>query len=149
MWVLDHKESWALKNWCVELVLEKILERTLDSKDIQPGHPKGNQPLQIYWKDWCWSWSSNILATWCEELTHQKRPCCWERLKAGGEGDERGWDCWMASLTQRTCVWAISGRVKDKEAWCAEFHGVAKNQTWLSNWTTTTITGTRMMGAEV
>ena len=51
-------------------------------------------------KDWCWSWNSNILATWCRELTHLKRPWCWERLRAGGEGDHRGWDGWMASLTQ-------------------------------------------------
>ena len=43
-------------------------------------------------KHWCWSWKSNTLATWCEELTHLERPWCWERLKAGGEGDERGWD---------------------------------------------------------
>ena len=48
-------------------------------------------------EDWCSSWSSNILATWCEELTHWKRPWCWERLKAGGEGDGRGRDGWMAS----------------------------------------------------
>ena len=53
----------------------------------------------IHWKDWCWSWNSNTLATSCEELTHWKRPWCWERLKAGGEGDDRGWDGWMASLT--------------------------------------------------
>ena len=44
----------------------------------------------IHWKDWCWSWNSNTLATWCEELTHLKRPWCWERLKAGGEGDGGG-----------------------------------------------------------
>ena len=56
--------------------------------------------LNIHWKDWCWSWNSNTLATWCEELTHWKRPWCWERLKARGEGDDRGWDGWMASLTQ-------------------------------------------------
>ena len=53
--------------------------------------------LNIHWKDWCWSWNSNTLAVWCEELTHLKRPWCWERLKAGGEGDDRGWDGWMAS----------------------------------------------------
>ena len=47
-----------------------------------------------------WSWNSNPLATWCKELTHLKRPWCWERLKAGGEGDNRGWDGWMASPTQ-------------------------------------------------
>ena len=63
----------------------------------------------IHWKDWCWSWYPNILATWCEELTHWKRPWCWERLKAGGEGDDRGWDGWMASPTQTTWVWARSG----------------------------------------
>ena len=45
--------------------------------------------LNIHWKDWCWSWNSNTLATWWEELTHWKRPWCWERLKAGGEGDDR------------------------------------------------------------
>ena len=65
--------------------------------------------LNIHWKDWCWSWNSNTLATWCEELTHWKRPWCWERLKAGGEGDDRGWDAWMASPTQWTWVWVNSG----------------------------------------
>ena len=65
--------------------------------------------LGVLWKDWCWSWNSNILATWCEELTHLKRPWCWERLKAGGEGDDRGWDGWMASPTQWTWVWINSG----------------------------------------
>ena len=57
---------------------------------------------------WSWSWSSNTLATWCKELTHWKRPWCWERLKAG-EGDDRGWDGWMASSTQWTWVWVNSG----------------------------------------
>ena len=50
------------------------------------------------------------LAPWCEELTHLKRPWCWERLKAGKEGEDRGWDVWMASLTQWTWVWVDSGR---------------------------------------
>ena len=49
------------------------------------------------------------LATWCEELTHLKRPWCWERLRSGGEGDDRGWDGWMASLTRWTWVWASFG----------------------------------------
>ena len=53
--------------------------------------------LNIHWK--YWSWFSNSLATWCEELTHWKRPWCWERLRAGGEGGERGWDGWIASPT--------------------------------------------------
>ena len=62
------------------------------------------------WKDWCWSWNSNALATWCEELTPWKIPWSWERLKAGGEGGNRGWDGWMASLTLWTWVWVNSGR---------------------------------------
>ena len=53
--------------------------------------------------------SSNTLATWCKELTHRKRPQCWERLRAG-EGSDRGWDGWTVSLTQCTWVWANSGR---------------------------------------
>ena len=65
--------------------------------------------LGVHWKDWCWSWNSNTLATWCEELTHWKRPWCWERLRAGGEVDDRGWDGWMASPTQWTWVWVDSG----------------------------------------
>ena len=64
--------------------------------------------LNIHWKDWCWSWNSKTLAIWCEELTHWKRPWCWERLKAGAEGDNRGWDGWMASLTWWMWIWVNS-----------------------------------------
>ena len=62
----------------------------------------------MHWKDWYWSWNSNTLATWCKELTHWKRPRCWERLKAG-EGGDREWVGWMASPTQWTWVWVGSG----------------------------------------
>ena len=65
--------------------------------------------LGVHWKDSYWSWNCNTLATWCEELTHWKRPWCWEGLGAGGEGDGRGWDVWMASPTQWTWVWVNSG----------------------------------------
>ena len=65
--------------------------------------------LGVHWKDWCWSWNSSTLATLCEELTHWKRPWCWEGLGAGGEGDDRGWDGWMASPTRWTWVWVNSG----------------------------------------
>ena len=65
--------------------------------------------LGVNWKDWCWSWNSNTLATWWEELTHLKRPWCWERLRAGGEGDNRGGDGWMASPIRWTWVWVDSG----------------------------------------
>ena len=60
--------------------------------------------LNIHWNDWCWSWNSNTLATWWEELIHWKRPWYWERLKAGGEGDDGGWDGWMATPNQWTWV---------------------------------------------
>ena len=66
--------------------------------------------LNIHWKDWCWSWSSNTLATWYEELTHWKRLWCWVRLGARGEGGDREWGGWMASVTQWTWVWTNSGR---------------------------------------
>ena len=65
--------------------------------------------LGVHWKDWCWSWNSNPLATWWEELTHLRRPWFWERLRAGGEGDNRGGDGWMVSPTWWTWVWINSG----------------------------------------
>ena len=65
--------------------------------------------LSIHWKDWCWSWNSCTLGTWCEELTHLKRHWCWERLKAGAEWHDRGWDGWMALPTQWAWVWVSSG----------------------------------------
>ena len=93
--------------------------------------------MNIHWKDWYWCWSSNTLATWCKELTHWKRPWCWERLQTGDEAGDRGWDGWMASLTQWTWVWAnLWEIVKDGEAWSAAIHWVARSQTLLSNWTT-------------
>ena len=107
MWELDHKESWAPKNWCFwTVVLEKTLETPLDNKEIKPVNPKGNQSWIFIG---IWSWSSCNLATWCKELTHWKRSWCWERLKAGGEGDNRGWDGSMDSLTRWTWVWVSSG----------------------------------------
>ena len=92
MWELDHKEGWEMKNQCFWIVvLEKTLKSPLDSK-IKPVNPKGNQPWLFHWKDWCRSWNNKALATWCKEPTHWKRPWCWERLRAGGEGGDRRWD---------------------------------------------------------
>ena len=65
--------------------------------------------LGFLWREWYWSWNSSTLATSCEELTHWKRLWCWEGLGAGGEGDSRGWDGWMASPTWWTWVWVNSG----------------------------------------
>ena len=93
--------------------------------------------LGVHWKDLCWSWNSNTLATWCKDLTHLKRPWCWERLRAGGEGDDRGWDGWMASRTQWTWVWVDSG-----SWWWTGRPGVlqfmgSQSRTRLSDWTET------------
>ena len=87
--------------------------------------------LGVHWKDWYWSWNSNTLATSCEELTHWKR--LW--LEARGEGDGRGWDGWMASLTRWTWVWLNSG-----SWWWTGRPGVlrfmgSQSRIWLSNWT--------------
>ena len=98
-----HKESDMTEqlNWT-----ENLIESPLDSKEIKLHNPKGNQPK--------YSLEGLMLklqlATWCEELTHWKRPWCWERLKAGGEGGNRGWGGWMASPTPWTWVWANSRR---------------------------------------
>ena len=79
--------------------------------------------------------NSSILVTWCKELIHWKRLWCWERFKAGREGDDRGWDGWMASLTQCMWVWVNSGSWwwtgKPGVLWST----VSQSRTWLSNWT--------------
>ena len=110
MWELDHKEDWVPKNWCFwTVVLEKTVESPLDCKEIQAVHPKGNQ-------SWVFIGMTDVEAEapilWPPEAKSQlfgKRPWCWERLKARGEGDDRGWDGWMASPTRRTWVWVNSG----------------------------------------
>ena len=110
VWELDHKETWALKNWCFStVVLEKTLESPLEGKEIKPVNLKGNQPWIFIGRTDAETETLNTLATWCEELTHWKRPWCWERFRAGGEGGDRGWDGWMASPTWWTWVWASSG----------------------------------------
>ena len=102
-----------------------------------PASPsKRRSVLGVHWKDWCWSWNSNTLVTWCEELTHLKRLWCWERLKPVGEGDDRGWDGWMASPTQQTWVW-VSSRTC---CWTGrpgvpQPYGVTKSQTQMRDWT--------------
>ena len=110
IWELDHKESWVPKNWCFwTVVLEETLESPLDCKEIQPVHSKGDQSWIFTGKTDAEAEAPILWATWCEELIHWKRPWCWERLKTGEEGDERGWDGWMASTTWWTWVWASSG----------------------------------------
>ena len=109
MWELDHKESWALKHWCFWTVVEKTLESPLDCKEIQPVHPEGDQSwvfigrtdveveTPILWPPHTKSW------------LFLKRLWYWERLRAEGEGEDRGWDGWMASPAQWTWVCVYSG----------------------------------------
>ena len=106
-WTIKKAEHWridAFELWCWRRLLRVpwTARRSSQSilKEISPG---------VHWNDWYWSWNSKSLATWCKELTHLKRPSCWERVRAGGEGDDRGWHSWMASPTQWTWVWVNSG----------------------------------------
>ena len=129
IWELDHRQSWAPKNLFFWIV---VLEKT--SEEIQPVNPKGNQSwifigrtdaeAEILWPSDAKSW-----LIW-------KRLWCWERLRAGWEGDDRRWDGWHHWLNEHEFehLWAI---VKDREACHAAVHGVTKSQIWLSDWTTT------------
>ena len=114
----------VVKYGCVSRTIKKAEHQRIDAFELWYGRRLLRVPwttrkskqsilkksiLNIHWKDWCWSWNSYTLATWCKELTHWKRPWCWERLKTGGEGDEGGWDGWMASPTWWTWVSASSG----------------------------------------
>ena len=135
MWELGYKESWALKNWCFELWSWRRLlrvpwttRRSNQSilKEISPGCSLEGLMLKLKLQYFGHSW---------EQLTHWKRPWCWEGLGAGGEGDDRGWDGWMASPTRRTWVWVNSG------SWwwtggpdMLRFLG-SQSRTRLSNWT--------------
>ena len=92
-WTIKKAEQWrndAFQLWCWR---DSWVPWTARGSNQSI---KRKSVLNIHWKDWCWKWKSNTLATWCEELTRLKRPWCWERLKVGGEGDNRGWDGWMA-----------------------------------------------------
>ena len=107
-------ESWAIKLSAKELMLLNcgVGEDSWGPLGLQgdPISPSWRRSvLGVHWKDWCWSWNSSTLATSCAELTHWKRPWCWEGLGAGGKGDDRGWDGWMASPSWWTWVWVNSG----------------------------------------
>ena len=100
MWELDYKESWAPKNWCFwSVVLEKTLESPLDCKEIQPVHPKGDQSWIFSGRTDGGAENSSTLATWYEELTHWKRPWCWERWRQEEKGTTEdeviGWHHWL------------------------------------------------------
>ena len=111
MWELHYKQGWAPKNWCFWVVVwEKTLESPLDCKEIKPVNSKANQT-------WIYIGRTDAEAEapifWPPNVKRRligKKTWCWERLRAGGEGDDRGWDGWIASQTQWTWIWASSGR---------------------------------------
>ena len=134
-WIIkkaEHQRIDAFELWCWRRLLRVcwIARRSNQSllKKINPEYSLEGQ---------CWSWSSSTLATWWEDPIHWKRPWCWKKLEAKGEGGGRGWDDWMASLTQWTWIWTSCGRVEDRGAWRAAVHGVTKSRIWLCDWTTT------------
>ena len=146
---LEYKESWVPKSFCFWLVvLEKSLECPLDCKEIKLVKPTGN-------KSWIFIRRTDLklklqyLATWCEELTHWKRPWCWERSKTGREGDDRGWDGWMLSPTQWIWVWASSkswwwtgkpgilqsmGSQRVGQDWATELNWIQRPVTYTCHW---------------
>ena len=128
----EHRRMIAFEPWCWRRLLRVpwTARRSNQSilKEISPKYSLEGQMLKLK--------SSNTLATWCEELTHMKRPWCWERLRARWEGDDRGWDGWMASPTQWTwvCVnsgsWWWTGRPGMMRSW-----GHKESDTTELNWT--------------
>ena len=137
MWELDHKKSWALKNWCFwTVVLEKTLESPLDSKEIKPVNPKGNQAwifieridaeaeAPIFWPP-----NANSWLIWKDSDAGKD----WRREEKTMTEDEM--DGWHHRLNGHLSK--LRELVMDREAWCAAVHGVAESRTWLSNWTAT------------
>ena len=114
-WTAMKAERWridAFELWCWRRLLRVPWTARRSNQSILKEKTlvlfKRISVLGVHWKDWCWNWNSNILATSYEELTHCKRPWCWEGLGAGEEWDKQGWDGWMASRTWWTWVWVTS-----------------------------------------
>ena len=125
MWELDHKEGWAPKNWYVQtVVLEKTLESPSDGTETKPVNPEGNQAW-IFIRETDPEGEASVLGSPDAKSQLTGKDSCWERLRAGGEGADRGWDGWMASPTQWTWVWETLGD-GERRGWHAVVHGVLK-----------------------
>ena len=101
-WTIKKAEWWrtdVFERWCW-----RRLERPLDNKEIQPVHPEGNQSWIFIGRTDAEAETPILWPPDAKNQRHWKRPRCWERSKVGGEGDDRRWDGWMASLTQGTWV---------------------------------------------
>ena len=126
----EHRRIDAFELWCWRRLLRVPWTARRSNQSILK---EISCECSLEGHQWCWSWNSSTLATSCEELTHWKRPCCWERLRAG-EGDDRGWDGYMATLMDMSLD-ELRELVMNREAWHAAVHEVVENQTWLSDWT--------------
>ena len=131
---VDYKESWALNKWWFwTVVLEKTLESPLDCKEFQPVNPKGNQSWIFMGRT---DAEAETLILWPPDVKNciiEKNPWCWERLKVEGEGDDRGRDDWMASLTRWTWVWVGDGQ--GSLACCSPWGHKKSDTTEQLNWT--------------
>ena len=108
MWELDCEEGWAPKNWCFwTVVLEKTLESPLGCKEIQPVHSEGDQSCNFFGRNVAKAETPVLLPPHAKSWLIGK-DWCWQGLGEGGEGDDRGWDGWMASLTRWMWVWVNS-----------------------------------------
>ena len=146
MWELDHKEDWEQKNWCFwTVVLEKTLETCLDYKEIKPVNPKRNQP-EYSLKGLMLKLKLQYFVHLMQKVNSLEKTLMLAKIEGRRQGDNRGWNGWMASLTQDSMDMSLRKfreTVMDREARqpvaChAAVHGVTKNGTWLSDWKTTT-----------
>ena len=150
MWELDCEESWVPKNWCFwTVVLENTLESPLDCKEIQPVHSEGDYPSDFFGRN---DAKAETPVVWPPHVKSWLfgKDWCWEGLQVGGEGDDRGWDGWMASPTQGTWVW-----VNSRSCWWTGRPGVLRfmgfqrvGHDWATelNWTELNWTDTSLKG---